>query len=385
MFMFTKKHKNMKQKNRVTIIRHRIIQATSLFCLIVLASSGFITIKNVHAQSLQDQIEDLRQENQQNLSNVEKLRDVATSYEDAINTLEHDIEETERAISVSQTRQAELEKKIEQAKAELEKQKGLLSDNIRAMYIEGDITTLEMLASSNDLSEFVDKQQYRESIKNQISTTVERVNALQKELAEQKKQVEVELATQTDSRARLAQSRREQSRLLALNESEQASFNRQTEKNKEKIKELEEAQAALQRRLSSGNFVSQGPVKRGDVLGTVGNTGVSFGKHLHLEARYPSGDVFNPAPLINSGQWLRPVEGGYVSQAFGERSSIYYRGYHPGIDYAGVPDRPIRAVADGEIVSRGWVTFGTTAYGYAVVIRHADGIFSVYGHMNPPS
>lgn len=378
------KMKKNKQTSRSILFGRLMSPVITVVLVFSMLAGAAVLVSAQSSESYQNQIDELRQQNQQNQSSVDKLRNVATSYEDAIEQLEDDIKDKEYELNASKNKQTELEVAIKKAQAELEKQKELLGTNIRAMYIEGDITTLEMLASSNNLSEFVDKQQYRESIKNQITSTVEKVTSLQNELKEQKTQVEEEITIQKTRRAELASNRAEQSRLLALNESEQAQFNAQTAKNKDKIKELEEAQAALQRRLSSGSFVSQGPVKRGDILGTVGNTGFSFGAHLHLEARNSSGGVFNPAPLITSGQWLRPVEGGYVSQGYGVANPIYVRGWHPGIDYAGVTNRPVRAVADGDIVSRGWVTFGTSAYGFAVVIRHYDGTFSVYGHMNPP-
>ena len=353
-----------------------------VFILLIVVASGIGGIRYVHAQSLQDQINDLKQQNAENKSNVDKLREVATSYEDAIHQLQHDIEETEKAIGVSKQRQAELEQQIVQAEADLAKQKDLLAKNIRAMYVEGDISTIEMLASSNDLSEFVDKQQYRNSVEDKIIESVAKINDLKHQLKGQKEQVEVELKEQNDSRASLAASRSEQNRLLAMNESEQADFNNKTKANESKIKELQEAQRALEASLASGDFVSQGPVKQGDVIGTVGNTGFSTGAHLHFEARNSQGADVNPNNYIGHG-WIRPVEGGYISQAYGNPDSVYYKGYHTGTDYAGVTGRPVRAVADGEIVWRGCKGSCNLNYGYYVLIRHSNGMFSLYGHMVP--
>lgn len=349
--------------------------------LVIVASFSFGGVKFVKAQSLQEQIDELKQKNAENNNNVMRLKDVATSYQDAIKKLEEEIAEKQRSIEVSKKRQADLEKQILQAENELKSQKELLAKNIRAMYVEGDISTLEMLASSNDLSEFVDKQQYRNSVKNKIIDTVARVNDLKHQLKGQKEQVEVEIKEQNNSRIALAESKNEQTNLLAMNQDQQSEFNAQTKANEAKIAEFKKKQEEEARRLFSGKLVSQGSVKQGDVLGYVGTTGLSTGPHLHLEAIAGSGcgDLRNPANYIANGSWIRPVEGGYISQEFGNPDSMYRCGVHAGMDIAGVSGRPIKAVADGEIVVNCKGYCG--GYGNSVVVRHSNGIMSRYAHM----
>ena len=51
---------------------------------------------------------------------------------------------------------------------------------------------------------------------------------------------------------------------------------------------------------------------------------------------------------------------------------------HRGIDFAAPAGTPIKAAGAGRVVSRGW----SGGYGNAVVLAHAGGITTLYGHMS---
>ncbi|OAH16349.1 M23 family metallopeptidase [Streptomyces jeddahensis] len=54
------------------------------------------------------------------------------------------------------------------------------------------------------------------------------------------------------------------------------------------------------------------------------------------------------------------------------------KGYHTGVDFPVPTGTSVKAVAAGRVVSAGW----GGAYGYQVVIRHADGKYSQYAHLS---
>lgn len=386
-----KTQKKMKKisKNLVKINLSSVSKRYFVGLMIVGLMVGFVFSPFANADRYSSQIAQLEAENSHNHDEVNALEMRAENIEDAINKLQQRINQLQAQINANKKKSNRIKGEIKVAEAELQHQRDILGQNIKAMYLEGEISTLEMLASSKDLSEFVDKEQYRNTVKDKIKGQVDKITELRLKLKAQHEKIEALIKEDEDLRSKIAKQKAEQNRLLAMNKAEQAEFNRQIAKNNKKIDELRNAQAALARRLSGGVFVSLGPVRQGDVIGTVGNTGFSTGAHLHLEARGSNGGLLNPNNFLGSS-WIRPVSGGYVSQDYGVYNSWYVSGRHPGIDYAGVTGSPVKAVASGQIISRGCSqdsSFfgGTPAYGYAVVIQHNDGNFSVYAHMNPPS
>lgn len=123
-------------------------------------------------------------------------------------------------------------------------------------------------------------------------------------------------------------------------------------------------------------------VKAGDTVGYVGNTGYSFGSHLHLEANL-NGATINPNVYIGN-DWQHPTTG-IVSQSYNNPSRLYSTGFHSGIDYDPGHGAPVKAVADG-ILYRGCqrsvlgYSYGN-GLGYMAIIDHGNGLKSVYAHM----
>jgi peptidoglycan hydrolase CwlO-like protein len=179
---------------------------------------------------------------------VAQLRAEATSFQDAVNRLNAQIVQLQGAIDASTAQQADLQKQIEAAQAEIARQKAMLASDVKAMYIDGTPSTLEVLATSRDLSEFVDKQEYRTRVQSKLQETLQKIAELQRQLQDQKLQVEALLKQQNEQKVQLAAAYSEQANLLAFNQSQQASYNAQTAQNESKLAEL----IAAQRRANSG-------------------------------------------------------------------------------------------------------------------------------------
>lgn len=223
---------------------------------IMTAVFGFTVIAHplVLADRFDDQINALRAQNNQNSAARAQLGAEAASLADAVFKLQQQIDTLQAQINANQAKSDDLQRQIAAAQAELEQQKAILGENIKTMYLEGQISTLEMLASSKDLSDFVDKQQYRNSVSDKIKSTVQKITDLKLQLAKQQEEVDKLLVDQRAMNVQLDGQRAEQAALLAANEGQQANLSSQIKSNNGQISELRRQQAIENSRYNIGSM-----------------------------------------------------------------------------------------------------------------------------------
>jgi surface antigen len=246
----------LKQKYKIflsTILKSRYI-AVGLVMLVV----GGVAVPQVFADRFDDQINQLNQDSSQKRQVRTQLGVEAASLSDTIAKLQGQIDVLTKSINDNQAKQQALQTQIDAAEKELAKQKKVLGENIKTMYLEGQISTLEMLASSKNLSEFIDKQQYRNSVQSKIKTTMDKITALKFELSAKKDEVDKLLKDQRAMQSQLDGQRAENDRLLSLNEGQQADLNAQIKQNSAQVAQLRAQQAAENARLFSGANVVLG-------------------------------------------------------------------------------------------------------------------------------
>ncbi|UMR29247.1 M23/M56 family metallopeptidase [Massilia sp. MB5] len=104
----------------------------------------------------------------------------------------------------------------------------------------------------------------------------------------------------------------------------------------------------------------------------------------------PSGHV---AGASGKAPWLKPVRDGRVSSFFGVPRKRAADGanmpaaasIHHGVDFAARTGSEVRAVADGVVAESTDLYAGGEKYGKVVVIEHADGLRSLYAHLDSRS
>ncbi len=245
---------NKNTKTKLSNFVSRVPKAlTAILLIAVLSLASIGRVAQVRADQFDEQIRQLNADNSNKQAAVAQLGSQASSFQDAINKLQQQITAMQNDIAANQKRVGELQQQIADAEAELAKQKSLLGQDIRAMYVEDDISTLEMLASSKDLSDFVDKQQYRNSVQDKITTTLNKITDLKHQLSGEKETLDQTIKDQQNIEAQLAAQQGQQNQLLSLNQQQQSDLTGQMQLNNAKVSQLRKQQAAINAQIFGGS------------------------------------------------------------------------------------------------------------------------------------
>jgi peptidoglycan hydrolase CwlO-like protein len=227
-------------------------QFSSLIAASVVVVSAILSPVATYADQYDAQIKQKQAQQDAARAQAQSLGVQANDVQAQVNALQTQIASIQAQIDTNTAKQNELTAQIETAQKKLEEQKELLSANIRSMYIEGDITPLEMIASSKNLGDFVDKQEYRDRIKDNISATMDEVERLKKQLDDQKKEVTQIIDQQKALRGDLDQKNAEAGAKLTQLNQDKSAFDASVASLSKEISQLKSAQAQMYRNISGG-------------------------------------------------------------------------------------------------------------------------------------
>ncbi|MBN1162911.1 peptidoglycan DD-metalloendopeptidase family protein [Patescibacteria group bacterium] len=312
-----------------------------------------------------------------------------------------------------------LSERIDKLQSSIDYQTGVLQARLRERYMSQEDSPLVFLLSSDTLDQIVHKTEYLKVMGIQDNKMIDDMSKtkqsfmLQKKLYQDKKdkeeelkaELEVEKANLDYYKNSLEGQKVEKNRLLELTQNDENKYQKL-------LKEAEEELQQIMRAVSVLKHQDGEEVKRGDVIGIQGNTGYSFGDHLHFGVyRYGSfedidgwdwyySNYVDPAKKLKSktvywntgcetagnrtignGDWDWPIKNPTISQGFGDTcySDVYYGGKpHPAYDMYGPYGAAIYAVDDGEAYyCRNCLGDG----GNGVFMFHGDDYMTLYWHL----
>jgi surface antigen len=212
-----------------------------------------------HADQFDAQINALSAQNAQSLGVLNGLESQASSYQGQIDALQAQINAVQAQLTANQAQQVSLQQQIVADQQQIDLKKQQLGATIKSMYIDGQTTTIEELASSNNLSDYVDKEEYHTAVQNNLDGKIKEIGDLQTQLQAKKQQVDQLVASEKTQNDQLSSDQNQQGQLLAYNQGQQSAYNAQITTNSSQIAQLRAAQIAANARFAGGGSPGHGP------------------------------------------------------------------------------------------------------------------------------
>jgi len=222
--------------------------------LVVTASIMWVN-RPVSADQFDDKIRALQADMSRYQAESDRLNAEATTLANALAQIRNEKNALQSQVDLSQSQYDQLLIKIAETEKQILDNQNALGSTLASLYVDDDISPVEMLASSKDISEFLNKQEYRNSIKKELSSTINRVKDLKVQLGTQKTEVEKVLNEQKSARDALAAKESEQASLVAQTRNDEATYQGLIKNSAAGIAEAKAQQAALRARANStGGF-----------------------------------------------------------------------------------------------------------------------------------
>ena len=299
-----------------------------------------------------------------------QLRDLAVKIKD----LELSIDSINEKVVTLQMQVVDNEAEIAQKKLEIEELYELFKERVRSLYMEGQVTDIQILLTSGSFSEYLTMSGYMSMIArhdsemlDQLTDEINELNILESKLEIEKGQVDENQAKLVSEKEELEEQKKTNEELMVTLEAKTIDLENQREAAKKVILELTNG-------LSSSLGEISATQKELDKLEAEIKQQIEAGKDIVPDNSGSSGTIY-PS---NGKNFIWPVPGYYnsVSSHFGPR----WGRTHGGIDISGynIYGKDIVAAKAGTIIV---VTYNWSLGNY-VMINHGDGYVTLYAHMS---
>ncbi|MDR2487456.1 MAG: peptidoglycan DD-metalloendopeptidase family protein [Clostridiales Family XIII bacterium] len=315
---------------------------------VLLVSVLFAAAPAYAEKSLDELNDDLKEAQQENKDakaqykaakkKEQALNDKIAGLEKNIAQAEKELEAIQKDINANNKKVDKVQKRVKKLEKEVGSQESSLNSRLRAMYLSGDMSIIEVLLGSRNVVDFLANVDMVRRIHEQDVSTLNELNSKLAEVEAHKKEL-VEIK-----------------RMLNNSKQEQKKKQEQLAGDKQ---ELEVALAeAHEETIAAWDAVED-------------TQAASEAIESELRNR-KSSTTYGGGPMI----W--PC-GGTITSEFGYRIHpiTHSRRMHAGIDIGAPTGSPVVAAADGEVIFAGWNSGG---YGNLVMIDHGSNVVTAYAH-----
>ncbi|MBI3889009.1 hypothetical protein HY312_00310, partial [Candidatus Saccharibacteria bacterium] len=184
------------------LFKVRTTRAILVVTSVIVAVATPLTIATrAYADKYDDQMRSLQQAANQYQSQASELRAKGDTLQNRLSEITAQKGALETQITINQAKHDKLIEDIAANQKKIEASQVALGKTLASLYVDGQISTIEMLASSENVGDYVDKQEYRSSVRDQLKRSIDTIKALKKQMEADKAAVEKTLKEMDAQRA----------------------------------------------------------------------------------------------------------------------------------------------------------------------------------------
>lgn len=377
----------------------RILCAMLCVCMISIPMAIPTTVSAEDSISdLEQQLQQLEQENQKYQKILDDTKSDIAEKEEYKSALVSKVQVLDEKIAVTREKISSLNDDIKEKQdaydkglSEVEDQFDALANRLRILYMSGNATDLEIIFGAKDFSDLIDKMELVKSLANSDKELISEIQTKLDELSTKKESLEADKKDLETQQASL--------------KSDQDEFNKLISDNDEILKNLYASNSEAQHSLESAAlqsdeieakiseyYAAQKAAAEQAAKASQSSSSSSSGSSSSGSSSSGSSSSGSSSVIVPSGSGFAWPTPGFVSLSseWFEDREVYN---HGGIDIAGagIMGTPVVAAADGTVVAtnssctHNWGKSYSCGcgggYGNYVMISHAGGKMTVYGHL----
>ena len=230
------------------------------------------------------------------------------------------------------------------------------------LYEAGEVSYLDMLLSSSDLTEFISSYYMIETLTAADKELIQKLENDKKQIAEMQEKINASLNEIETNKTKLESVKKELNKAKNKEETKVEELTEQSHDLESDVKAYEKKMKELDAKEKEQERALQKKYEEAKKKAEEQNNSAG------------SNSGSNSGGGVSSKGFIRPVKSGKIT------AQMYYSSgkYHGAVDFGVSVGTPVYAAADGIVVTSTWG--GSDSYGYYVKIKHYNGYYTLYAH-----
>lgn len=352
---------------------------------------------------LEQQLQQLEQENQKYQKILDDTKSDIAEKEEYKSALVSKVQVLDEKIAVTREKISSLNDDIKEKQdaydkglSEVEDQFDALANRLRILYMSGNATDLEIIFGAKDFSDLIDKMELVKSLANSDKELISEIQTKLNELSTKKEALEADKKDLETQQASLKSDQDEFNKLISDNDEILKNLyasNSEAQNSLESAAlQSDEIEAKISQYYAAQKAAAEHAAQASQSSSSSGSSSSSSSSSSSGSSSSGSSSSGSSSVIVPSGSGFAWPTPGFVSLSseWFEDREVYN---HGGIDIAGagIMGTPVVAAADGTVVAtnssctHNWGKSYSCGcgggYGNYVMISHAGGKMTVYGHL----